>query len=106
MYIKGSIKLIDFGLALKFEEDKECQTIRGTEGYMLAKILKGLSFSPKAADMWSLGVVLYNLLFIKMPTYTVSIINNQEVQLLKPPPERPLSPELKNILFGMLNEEK
>lgn len=41
----------------------------GTVYYMSPEILQKQAYNPKAADIWSLGIVLYKLLYNKYPFY-------------------------------------
>ena len=67
---KLELKLGDFGLAAKLEFDEQKRkTVCGTPNYIAPEILekKGHSYE---VDIWSLGVVLYTLLFGKPPFET------------------------------------
>lgn len=59
----GVIKLADFGFckSLKNETDMTA-TMLGSPIYMAPEVLKGEDYSFKA-DIWSLGVVLYEMFF-------------------------------------------
>lgn len=64
---KVIVKLTDFGLATTEEEsgDVEC----GSKPYMSYECRNNLgpSYRPKPADVWSLGIVLINMLFHRNP---------------------------------------
>ncbi len=67
---KLELKLGDFGLAAKLEfDDQKRKTVCGTPNYIAPEVLekKGHSYE---VDIWSLGVVLYTLLFGKPPFET------------------------------------
>ena len=67
---KLELKLGDFGLAAKLDFDEQKRkTVCGTPNYIAPEILekKGHSFE---VDIWSLGVVLYTLLYGKPPFET------------------------------------
>jgi serine/threonine-protein kinase ULK/ATG1 len=67
LYNKGVFKLADFGLA-KYV-DHECQLLRtqaGTPFYMAPQILLREKYTSKC-DIWSLGIIYYQLLFGKFP---------------------------------------
>ncbi|OWZ00061.1 Serine/threonine protein kinase [Phytophthora megakarya] len=57
---QGSYKLADFGIATR----KYCPggLLVGKNCYMAPEIVAGDSYDPKAADMWSLGIVVFILL--------------------------------------------
>ena len=56
----GQIKLIDFGLATQVNKGKSIDEICGTPHYMAPELFTGLGYGSQA-DMWSLGVILYQL---------------------------------------------
>eukprot|EP00891_Asterochloris_glomerata_P004283 jgi/Astpho2/4283/e_gw1.00064.64.1_t len=64
---EGQVKLADFGLAAVMESpDCERHTICGTPNYIAAEIAQQQPYS-MAADVWSLGVVLFAMLTGKPP---------------------------------------
>eukprot|EP00916_Digyalum_oweni_P019570 GHVL01032579.1.p1 GENE.GHVL01032579.1~~GHVL01032579.1.p1 ORF type:complete len:476 (-),score=73.57 GHVL01032579.1:69-1496(-) len=54
------MKIIDFGLAAKFEKGQMMATKAGTPYYVAPQVLKG-SYGPEC-DLWSAGVMMYILL--------------------------------------------
>ncbi|KAK6020338.1 hypothetical protein OSTOST_14009, partial [Ostertagia ostertagi] len=72
---KGTAKLIDFGIATGIPNDmtaaiKESQM--GTLSYMAPEVLQGgngdgMFKIPLKADVWSLGCILYNLVYGRLP---------------------------------------
>ena len=60
------IKLIDFG-----ESTKEKNTLKkgfvGTTQYMCPEMVSNLSYIPEKIDIWSCGILLYNLMYNLMP---------------------------------------
>ena len=59
------VRLIDFGLALA--TNKNINKAAGTPYYFAPEVIDE-NYGPKA-DIWSLGVVLFQLLCGKMPFY-------------------------------------
>jgi len=80
-----TIKLIDFGLAARFEVGSaSLMSICGTPDYMAPEVFVGAPYDEKC-DVWSCGVVLYTMLSGYMPYGGDSI--NELIQNLK---RRPL----------------
>jgi serine/threonine-protein kinase ULK2 len=64
---EGVFKICDFGFAKYFGEGgKMAKTCVGTPIYMSPQVLKQKNYSNKT-DIWSLGVVYYELLFGRLP---------------------------------------
>ena len=82
------IKICDFGLSsfIYGENGKILQKgIVGTKGYMAPEIIEGKDYDGEKADIFSLGVLLFNLLNGIQPFITAKIINfgRKEKQLYK-----------------------
>ena len=62
------VKLTDYGCSKKVSSISQmyCSTIVGTNIYMAPKILKGEKYNYKCY-LWSIGVIIYKLFFIKPP---------------------------------------
>lgn len=61
----GAIKIADFGFAkLLGSEDQQVETILGSPLNMAPEVLDHQSYNSKA-DIWSIGVAFYELLFGK-----------------------------------------
>jgi calcium-dependent protein kinase len=63
----AEIKIIDFGLATKFrhQADAELHSVVGSPYFIAPEVLRG-SYG-KECDVWSLGVIIYTLLFGEPP---------------------------------------
>ncbi|KAL2097048.1 hypothetical protein ACEWY4_006255 [Coilia grayii] len=94
------IKLIDFGSATVMEPGKLFHVFRGTLEYCSPEVLLGNAYEGPELEMWSLGVLLYTLLFSEIP---FSSIEEMLAAKLKLP--LPLSPELIEMLQGLLRPE-
>nr|MBA3440946.1 PD40 domain-containing protein [Pyrinomonadaceae bacterium] len=105
----GYVKVLDFGLAKLAErnaEDTEAMTllktqpgmIMGTVSYMAPEQARGDEVDARA-DIWSVGVVLYELLAGKLP-FEGPTISHVMVSILEnePPPVTHYSPEVPNEL--------
>ena len=64
---QGHIKLTDFGLSKIFEnENDKAFTVCGTPQYLAPEILLKKGYD-KSVDWWSLGCVLYEMLYCRLP---------------------------------------
>ena len=100
----GLVKLGDFGVAksLSFTMEK-AKTFTGTPYYLSPEIVQNLPYSFKS-DIWSLGVLLYEICCLKVPfeaknipLLTLKIVNGQYT----PIPDF-YSKELKSLVNSLL----
>ena len=64
----GIVKLCDFGVSHHLQNSTDM--IRGqvgTPAYMAPEVLQSKAFCGKKADVWSLGICLYAMLFGRVP---------------------------------------
>ena len=101
-----TVKIADFGFCKSlFGELDMTKTMVGSPIYMAPELLKGMQYSQKA-DVWSLGVMLYEMLFKCCPfeekniPNLISLIERQELRFPKPIPDN-----LKLLLRGMLTKD-
>lgn len=101
----GNIKIADFGFCKPLENQNDMvQTMLGSPIYMAPEVIKGEVYTNKA-DIWSLGVVLYQMIYGKCPFESKSIakliqmLEDEEVII----PEYPkISPALEKLLKKIL----
>ena len=60
------LKLADFGLAKQMERNEKLEQACGTPGYMAPEVLANKSYDSKA-DIWSLGIILYECFTGELP---------------------------------------
>jgi len=102
---KEVIKLCDFGEALQIHPTNNNLQIAGTPLYMAPETVFESQYGDKA-DVWSLGIVLYELATGKTPYYSCEITKLREFIKNEPiffPPN--LSPKFKHLLSGMLSKD-
>ena len=62
---KGHAHLTDFNIAVHFNEKKPLTSVAGSMAYMAPEVLTKKGYL-SSVDWWSLGVVMYELLFSKV----------------------------------------
>jgi serine/threonine protein kinase len=75
-------KIGDFGLAREIGDEETAITNCGTESYMAPEILSCHRYD-KQADIWSLGVLLYYLLFGEFPFKGIAFLNQVSISSTK-----------------------
>lgn len=81
----GTVKLIDFGIAREYKEDKTADTVSlGTKGYAAPEQFGGKGQTDVRTDVYCLGVTLYHLVTGKNPCeppYEIYPIRNWNPEL-------------------------
>ncbi|XP_050212738.1 serine/threonine-protein kinase TIO [Mercurialis annua] len=102
----GSIvKLCDFGFARAMSANTVVlRSIKGTPLYMAPELVREQPYN-HTADLWSLGVILYELFVGQPPFYTNSVYALIR-HIVKDPVKYPddMSPNFKSFLKGLLNK--
>ncbi len=101
----GVVKLCDFGFARAMSTNTVVLTsIKGTPLYMAPELVQELPYN-HTADLWSLGVIIYELFVGQPPFYTNSIYSLIQL-IIKEPVKFPdnMSPDFKSFLKGLLNK--
>ena len=74
IFHNGVLKIADFGFSKILKQPNELmETMVGSPIYMAPEILQGHAYDKKS-DIWSLGVVLYQLVFGKVPFEEKSLV--------------------------------
>ena len=101
----GKLKIGDFGIAKALTETKNnASTVIGTPYYFSPEIINGEPYNYKT-DIWSLGVVLYEMCCLKLP-FESNNIAQLSIKIMKgkydPIPNR-YSKNMANLIKNMLN---
>ena len=100
------LKLTDFGLACAFNQRSKMKTICGSPLYMAPEIVNDEEYNSKI-DLWSSGIVMYQMLFGKTPfnaSTHYELINNINNNCVNFPPNQ-LSFECIDLLSNLLIKE-
>lgn len=100
-------KIADFGFAKYYQEGAELEQIHqslvGSPMYMCPEILNGSTYSTKS-DVWSMGVIFYQMLYGKTPHKASSLeeliskVNKKMIRF----PQKLSTPGLQELLESML----
>ncbi|SPQ98485.1 non-specific serine/threonine protein kinase [Plasmodiophora brassicae] len=102
----GSVKLCDFGFARSLSTHSICMTsIKGTPLYMAPELVQEKPYD-HTVDLWSLGVILYELFAGHPPFYTKSIYTLIH-RIVKDPVAYPddMSKRFRSFITGLLQKE-
>ena len=105
----GIIKLGDFGYSHVYQETVSNpigETFCGTPCCIAPELWQNLKYS-KQAEVWSLGIVLYEMMSLKKP-YTSPSMNDLMLKVMQgevPPPPPHFSTELKGLLYRLLQKD-
>ena len=101
----NNIKLIDFGFAIKCNRNDFQEFFCGTLYYMPPEIVNKQKYIPFYSDIWSLGVLLYAMLYGKFPFKSkkeeelFELINKAKLVF---PTNVNISDEAKNLLMKII----
>ncbi|KAJ8302717.1 hypothetical protein KUTeg_019113 [Tegillarca granosa] len=106
-----NLKITDFGFARKviknkLGEIKFSETYCGSYAYAAPEILKGVPYDPYTPDVWSIGVILFTMLYGRLP-----FDDSNHKKLLKQvqsrivfPAKPEVSEECRILILKMLNK--
>jgi serine/threonine protein kinase len=104
----GHLKLADFGFCKKLKNfDDLTQTSLGSPLYMAPEVLNGDVYDSKA-DVWSVGIVLYEMLFGRCPygdcniKQLINVYSADKLRIQMATENIFISPSTENMLRRML----
>jgi serine/threonine protein kinase len=103
-----ALKLTDFTMARRLDDGELAKTVCGSPLYMAPEVLNRRQYTDKA-DLWSVGVILYRLIFNTMPFNGLNEIDLRDNLNHKPVPipenDPRLTPVLQDLLSGLLQKD-
>ena len=100
----GLVKLGDFGIAKGFQNTMDkAKTMVGTPYYLSPEIIENKPYDAKS-DIWSLGVLLYEMMTFKMP-FNANSLPNLSLKIMRgnyPPPPSLYTRDLREIVIRCL----
>lgn len=113
LLVEGNLKLIDFGIATSVPEDKTStfrDTQVGTLNYMSPEAITQMSADSKQpcfkvgvkSDVWSLGCILYNLVYGVTPFHSIKSLMQKIYAITNPNYEIPFKPVSDALLLDVL----
>jgi serine/threonine protein kinase len=104
---KNTLKISDFGFARYFETNTLVDTLCGSPMYMAPEIMKNKNYTIKS-DLWSVGIILYEML-TGYPPYKVKTIYNLiksiDQNKINLPKKISITDECNDLLFKLLIKE-
>ncbi|KAI8080160.1 kinase-like domain-containing protein [Gilbertella persicaria] len=109
MTSNNTLKLIDFGHATRIKDMKKTFHSVGSPAFMAPEsIKKKVSEEQSAlqADIWSMGITLYCLVYGRLPFEKSSLLDLfDDIQNKKVPHSDTIDPQLKHLINGMLEKD-
>ncbi|KAM3842540.1 testis-specific serine/threonine-protein kinase 1-like [Diretmus argenteus] len=105
------LKVCDFGLSRKVKYSAKRHAVVlsttncGTKQYMAPEVIKKIPYDPKAADVWSMGVTLYEMLtgYLPFSSKDKRLLQRQMEHRIAYPITVSVSPEVKDLILCMLH---
>lgn len=99
---KNNAKLADFGLSNVFDKQSQLKTFCGSPLYASPEIVQGSPYKGPEVDCWSLGVLLYTLVYGAMPfdgsNFKRLVKQISDASYFEPSERSPASPLIRHLL--------
>lgn len=111
---KFNLKITDFGFARGHMKPKNggipvmSETFCGSYAYASPEILKGVAYDPMFSDVWSMGVVLYAMVYGRLPFDDTNYkrLVRQVQSKIKFPPDPDVSLQCKSLIERLMSPLK
>ena len=103
--INFSVKLTDYGISKQVTGTTVCRTHAGTRITMAPEVLEGKEIYDNKCDLWSIGIIIYQLAFKEDPyngTSTEVVLLNDIINSSHKNFKRSKDQELNNLIKGLL----
>ncbi|XP_010181011.1 PREDICTED: testis-specific serine/threonine-protein kinase 2 [Mesitornis unicolor] len=105
-----NIKLSDFGFSKFLSQDENgeiilSKTFCGSVAYAAPEVLEGIPCDPRISDIWSLGVILYTMVYALMPfddSNVKKMISTQKEHRISFPNTKHLTVECQDLIYHLL----
>ena len=102
------LKITDFGFAKIVGSDTLAETMCGSPLYMAPEIMENTPYTIKA-DLWSVGIIMYEMLFAKYPIKSVKGIFDlihklKNTSIISIPDKPRISKDAKDLIRGLLQK--
>ena len=105
---KGSVRLCDFGISelVPDPDTPHKYLMKGTAAYSAPEVFNSNPYNLFIADIWSMGVTLYQMAFKRLPFVGKNVFDLQKIiETTKPVYPDDADPELKDLIQGMLEKD-
>ncbi|KAL3690383.1 hypothetical protein R1sor_016692 [Riccia sorocarpa] len=104
--LNGTVKITDFGVSHMFEQESDSMHGRaGTPAFLAPEVCSGCECQGRPADIWSLGVCLYVMVFGKIPFPADSIAEMYQAIIYKETVILSKDPATRISLAGIMQHE-
>lgn len=105
---EGFAKLADLGISKQLKPGEKLTQVSATPVCQAPETINTKEYDGFGADIWSLGIMLYNLVYGKVP-FKADTIEQVYEKITKAdisfPSKPPTSPQLRNLLLRMLQKD-